>query len=145
MICCCCCVLVVQLHNIRKFVAHNTRLRPAYFIAVDHSQQTIIWGECMWDNKGEGQGPEELYGLLWCMMRAAALADRTASSSTAAEARQQHTCMLRLCSTSTRASSYHQNTYSGLSHTSGVSLSLSPLLLSLCSLQPFVEQRTFLM
>jgi hypothetical protein len=38
-------LLLLQLHSIRKFVAHNTRLRPAYFIAVDHAQQTIIWGE----------------------------------------------------------------------------------------------------
>jgi hypothetical protein len=36
--------LHLQLHSIRKFVARNTRLQPAYFIAVDHAQQTIIWG-----------------------------------------------------------------------------------------------------
>lgn len=39
--------MLLQLHSIRKFVPHNTRLRPAYFIAVDHAQQAIIWGEDM--------------------------------------------------------------------------------------------------
>jgi hypothetical protein len=35
----------MQLHNLRKFVPHNSRLRPAYFIAVDHREKAIIWGE----------------------------------------------------------------------------------------------------
>jgi hypothetical protein len=35
----------LQLHNLRKFVPDNSRLRPAYFIAVDHSSRSIIWGE----------------------------------------------------------------------------------------------------
>jgi hypothetical protein len=45
-----------QLHNLRKFVPHNSRLRPAYFIAVDHSQQRIIWG---------ARGGEALLAACW--------------------------------------------------------------------------------
>jgi hypothetical protein len=33
-----------QLHNMRKFVPGTSRLRPAYFLAVDHSARTITWG-----------------------------------------------------------------------------------------------------
>jgi hypothetical protein len=43
---------VLQLHNLRKFVPHNSRLRPAYFIAVDHRARAIIWGECVCAHTG---------------------------------------------------------------------------------------------
>eukprot|EP00879_Flechtneria_rotunda_P019301 GHRR01020271.1.p1 GENE.GHRR01020271.1~~GHRR01020271.1.p1 ORF type:complete len:336 (+),score=134.59 GHRR01020271.1:75-1082(+) len=38
-----CAVSHLRLHNIRKFVPHNSHLRPAYFLAVDHAQELIIW------------------------------------------------------------------------------------------------------
>jgi hypothetical protein len=53
-------VPVLQLHNLRKFVPHNSRLRPAYFIAVDHRARAIIWGErrvwCVGGGIGVTQG-----------------------------------------------------------------------------------------